>query len=469
MKKFPKRYILLQALLITLYLLAIYVAFLVGAMLPDEDGFVLIHFTKIWIYISLCVFFGVLILSILYSMLYYKTHNYEITEDEIIFKNGVIFKKKTILSFSKINNIKSKRNIFHWLFGLEVLKLDSGATATGIVPEIRLVDFPSKIKEMQNTIKTKIGIEIEEEKETEYKFTISKMFGYSYVRYSYLFTLLFVFIGVLGLVFGESQDKFIALMFVLTGVIIVPLACLIYSMIRFYKFSIVRNSNSIELSYGLFEKRKNTIYINKIRAIKLHQSFMQRILKTATLVVEIIGFGDTQDKETTDVVIPYFNMRLKDEYMKLFFKEWDFEVKVKHTSPKRSLKFYVGLPMLIANIYGFSILYLILIMFKQYLICLISFLFLNSIIVLFACLKKKNLKFEYNDKYLFITKGYLGKHTLIIDKKNIILINKQTTLLRQKENLASFTMVFYNIIGDNVETINLVEDSCYTELINLLK
>ncbi|MBQ7307470.1 MAG: PH domain-containing protein [Clostridia bacterium] len=469
MKKFPKKYIALQAISMSLTIIFFLALYAFTNFLPDEEGEVLVTLTMPIIYILIGVVVAIILFSVIYSVFYHKTHGYEITEDEIILKQGVIFKKKTILSFSKINNIKTKRNILHWIFGLEVLKLDSGSTSTGVIPEIRLVDTPENIKELEKMVKQKVGIQVEEEKQTEYRFTFKNMLGYSYGRYLYLVTLGMVLVGALTLLFGQVEERMFGIIVLVLGVLGLPLFCALICFIMFYKFSITRKSNSIDLSYGLFEKKKNTIYLDKVRAIRINQSLMQRILKTATLVVEVIGFGSVNEKESTDVVIPYFKTSELNGYMQLFFKEWDIDLKVEYTAPKRSFKFFVGMPMFLVNVYFASLVYLSFVIAKLYLIALTSFLLTNLIILLLCYLKKKNLKFGYNDRFLTITKGYFGKHILIINKKDIVFINKQTTPLRQKSGLASFTMVFFNTMGENAETINLMEESCFDELINLTK
>lgn len=482
MRKFPKRYIALQTIGISLVSLSILLFYSIFAFLPDEDGVVLLQFNSKNIIIISCIAFAIILLSLIYSIFYYKKHSYQITDSEIILNHGIIFKRKGILPYNKINNIKIHRNLLHWLFGLEVLKLDSGAALNSENPEIKIVGNYDEIESLDKLIKQKMGAELVENEKSQYKFTFGKMLGYSYLRYTYLLTIgLIIFFSSLylftpisaentNLTITQSDCWIDVMWLVLILSVLIPTCCIVGSFIKYFNFNIIKNPNSIDISYGLFEKKKNTINFDKIRAIKICQSLSQRILKTVTLKVEVIGFGSVNDNnETNDVLLPYIKQKDLKHYIDLFFSKWNFEEKKSFNPPQNTYGYFVSIPFIIINFLVLPIFYAIIISVNFYLALPTLFIIANLLILIICLVKQKSQKLAYNDDYFIVSNGYFSKKTIIINKKDIVQIHKQTTSKRKKKGLCSYMLVYFNTFGDNVETISIISDECFDEIINMTK
>ena len=77
---------------------------------------------------------------IAYRILYYKTSGYELTEKEIKCNRGVLFRKRSVLDYKKVHAINKKQNLFHRIFGIAILTVDSGSTNTSHQAEITIIE-----------------------------------------------------------------------------------------------------------------------------------------------------------------------------------------------------------------------------------------------------------------------------------------------------------------------------------------
>ena len=137
MKRFDKGYIYSALLSDFFGCLVILFIFLKDFFLDDEakaeDIIAAIPFFAIaFIVIFLCF--------IVDRIMYYKTSGYELTETEIKCKRGVFFRKRSVLEYRKVHAINKKQNLFHRIFRIAVLTVDSGSTNTSGQAEITIIE-----------------------------------------------------------------------------------------------------------------------------------------------------------------------------------------------------------------------------------------------------------------------------------------------------------------------------------------
>ena len=84
---------------------------------------------------------------------------------------------------------------------------------------------------------------------------------------------------------------------------------IIYSFVGYYDFTITKRDNNIQISYGLFEKHTNTFSYDRIKAVKISQGFVQRLLGFASIRLEVIGYtvsnGDDNKNAGLGVLVPF--------------------------------------------------------------------------------------------------------------------------------------------------------------------
>ena len=139
--------------------------------------------------------FAVIYISLItYRILYYRASGYELTGKEIKCNRGVFFKKRSVLDYTKIHAINKRQNIFHRIFGVAILTVDSGSANTSHQAEITifekntvadaLLDELNSLKE--SGFKSEADSNIKEvllsDKDSLYRFTSGKKMLYTLIN-----------------------------------------------------------------------------------------------------------------------------------------------------------------------------------------------------------------------------------------------------------------------------------------------
>ena len=149
MKRFDKGYIyssLLSDFFGSLVILFIFLKdfFLDEEANPSDFVAAIPLFVIGFIVVYLCFF--------IYRILYYKTSGYELTESEIKCNRGVLFRKRSVLDYRKVHAINKKQSLFHRIFGIAVLTVDSGSTNTSHQAEITIVEKDKVVDDLVNEL-----------------------------------------------------------------------------------------------------------------------------------------------------------------------------------------------------------------------------------------------------------------------------------------------------------------------------
>ena len=163
---------------------------------------------------------------VIYRVAYYKTSGYELTETEIKCQRGVLFKKRSVLEYKKIHAVNKRQGIFHRIFGIAVLTVDSGSTNTSHQAEIIIIEKENTVDDLVNklnALKKNGGQIAAEEPEKEevllseedglYQFTSKRKILYTFINMASIafFTALFSIsaIAVIGACKLILQNNFL--------------------------------------------------------------------------------------------------------------------------------------------------------------------------------------------------------------------------------------------------------------------
>ena len=103
----------------------------------ENDEFI---FSKQIFFITLGISIALYAIFTIYNILYYKTSSYSLTDKEVVCTRGVIFKKKSILEYSKIHAINKRQGLLQQIFHIGTLFIDSGSTNTAFSAEIMIIE-----------------------------------------------------------------------------------------------------------------------------------------------------------------------------------------------------------------------------------------------------------------------------------------------------------------------------------------
>ena len=503
MKKYSKNYIYYHLVVDFILIFFILLCFFTEIISAEETLLKeQLIFTAIVFLISLVIIY---ILKTVYSILYYKTSGYELKNDKIECVRGVFFRKKSILEYKKIHAVNKKQNLFHRLFKIAVLTLDSGSANTGSTAEILIIEKDNEIDKLLEEIKLKQSgnIESEEiesikvEKENLYEFTAKSKLWYSLINGITTLVILVCLSAIVAVIFsfalpllnnvnlgGIGEILVIALYVVLgyLGVsIFVFIISVLVSFLNYYNFSVYKNENDIEINYGFFVHNKNTFKLNKIKGVVISQNLIQKLFKFVSVKLEVIGYNEASNNEnnnqTTGVLFPLCKESEVEENIKSVLPNYlpdKIEIKAKRYFPFVSWNlFFIG--VFSALIIGITVLELA--VFKvlpktiltTFVIMFLGALINCSFVLIDGVLEYLNNGISVNNDKLTITNGAFTKKTIVIYRKHVIGIEDVTTPLRKKAGIYSFKIHFRANDQTNVITLKNVDESVKETLRNVVK
>lgn len=475
--------------------------FLDMIFIEDEMGEVIgLNHSLIPVYIAIVA--GVYLISILYHVLYVKFSGYELAENEIRLKRGVLFRKSSILEYKKINAINKRQNIIQMLFGVAVITVDSGSANTAQKAEIVIIERSDVANSLMNELsRLKNGEAIERscEKtepstipESLYKFTSGRKVLYAVVN---IFTSLFIILclAVAGFFFyslaSYLQIVEIGIMFryimtvltvsvliILTVSLITFVTSLLYSFISYYDFKVLRRGDNVEISYGLLVRHENSFNYSKIKGVKISQGIIKRIFGFATINLEVIGYTqDSSEKESgggIGVLVPFCKMKEVEDILSAVLPSYVPSERSGGAKAYFPLVSWFSLGLAIANAILAALVFPIMAHFevpgsiKSGVLLLI--ILLDAIIyvpyLINAILKYKGTSVSLNDGRLTVYKDGFYRVITVFNAKNLIAVESVSTPLQRKAGINSYVLH----IKTNSETNEIklaVQDSAVASIL----
>ena len=164
------------------------------------------------------------------------------------------------------------------------------------------------------------------DKDSLYRFTSGKKMLYTLINiastifFTGLFAVLAIIIigvckGLLQLDFlGTWGEYFLYAILLTAGAMLLFsifsfIGSIIHSFVGYYDFTITKRDNNVQISYGLLEKHTNTFSYDRIKAVKISQGLVQRMLGFASVRLEVIGYtvnsGDDDKNADLGVLVPF--------------------------------------------------------------------------------------------------------------------------------------------------------------------
>ena len=507
MKKFDKGYI--YSSLLTDFFYSIFAVFIFLQDLfideesnPEDIAAAIPFFVIGFIVIYLCF--------IVYRILYYKASGYELTDKEIKCNRGVLIRKRSVLDYNKVHAINKKQTIIHRIFGIAVLTVDSGSANTSHQAEITIVEkntvVDTLLRELNSRKENGIRSDVSEAKTEEvllsdkdslYRFTSGKKMLYTLINIvsTAFFTALFAVLAitVIGICKAMLQLDFLGTwgQYLLYAVLITVGAMLllsffsfigsiIHSFVGYYGFTITKQDNNIQISYGLLEKHTNAFSYDRIKAVKISQGLVQRILGFASIKLEVIGYtvNSGEDNKNADlgVLIPFCKY---DEIGTILGKVLPDYIPSEKQTKSVSLFPFVSWFLLIFGAISVIILAGVVAVMSilnatSYAISAVALAIVIAALTVIA-LKFASAALGYHTNGLAATDGkltaYSGgftKTVTVFRAKNLIAVENVTTPLRKKHGIASLVMHLKTNEQSNEVKVHIQQDTLSDELERML-
>ena len=446
---------------------------------------------------------------VIYRILYYRMSGYELTEREIRCNRGVLFRKRSVLDYKRVHAINKRQNIFHRIFGIAVLTVDSGSANTSHQAEITIVEksavVDTLLDELNALKENGVRSETSEPKREEvllsesdslYNFTSAKKMLYTLINiattafFTVLVAVLAIIVigickGVLQLdILGWGQYFFFAILITAGGVLLFSvfafLGSIINSFVGYYGFTIQKRDNNIQITYGLLEKHTNTFSYDRIKAVKISQGLIQRIFGFATIRLEVIGYISNSDDDNKNadlgVLVPFCKY---DEIGEILGKILpDYIPSEKET---KSVSFFpfvswfllifgiVSTVTLAGTVAIMSVFGVSPVIITTVALAIFGVAFVVIVFKLISALLSYHTNgLSVHDGKLTVYSGGFRKIITVFMSKHLVAVENVTTPLRKKHGIASVVMHLKTNESSNEVKLHIQRESLSEELEELL-
>lgn len=452
-------------------------------------------------------FVAVYIGFIVYRILFYRTSGYELTDKEIRCHRGVLFRKRSVLDYQRVHAINKKQTLFQRLFGIAVLTVDSGSTNTAHQAEITIIEKAETVDALLSALHTlKEGgtpapTPAQEEvllsdRDSLYRFTSKKKLLYTFINIvsTAFFTAVFGVLAILviGLCklllqldgLGTWGEYFLVALLITVGATLLFslfsfIGCMIHSFVGYHNFAITRRGNDIQISFGLLERHTNTFSYDRIKAAKISQSLVQRMLGFAAIKLEVIGYmNDSGNNEGAElgVLVPFCRYAEIGEILGRILPDYVPDNKqTKAVSYVPFVSWFAGILSVVTGVVLLqALLPLGLFHVSPSVIVTVAVSVVGAAAIVFAVkalsalLSYKTNGLAVKDGKITVYSGGFTKTVTVFLAKHLIAVADVTTPLRKKRGITSLVLHLKTNAMSNEIKVHMQQDALTEEFTQLL-
>ncbi|WP_297437797.1 PH domain-containing protein [uncultured Clostridium sp.] len=384
-----------------------------------------------------------------------------IENKNLLYKKGIIKTSKIKIPLSSISLIEFNKTIVDRILGLRRIKIES------ISPKDRKFGITLILKKDEVLEFKNAAINLEYIKDEEnFKIDVKKAYKMSFKHLLILATLRSNIILGVGIIYSiihllNEVDKrfgielkgmllnnaiygissaheiigvliYIVLLFVVVFSII-----LIFSILgmlsKYYKFRIFRKSNHLYIHHGLTTRRRYSIKVDNIHAIKIEQNFINQLLGLYTLKASVVGYGNEMSED--EVMFP---LCTKNDFMKVIEEivpEFRYIGDI-HIPPKKTFNnFYISWT-------SYSVVFAV----AFYLLLDKSFVgfIVVPIMILWRYLIKRNSALGTDKDILYFSSGSFIRRITLIKNSSMIECCRVVNLFQRRKKICDYRIRFYN-------------------------
>lgn len=428
----------------------------------------------------------IVIAIIVFTIIIWKNNVYSFDETGMHLNEGLIERKSRYIPSDKIHTMDMDSNLIQRLFGVVTIRID---TASGgkeaevclILSEneaehIKKVLLNDSIKQNDQEEKTEIQEKYQEfsNENIQYKATIMDLIITAITSKYIMGGIFFIFVAYdkindvmpenIKTRFNDFESKStetimayksikIVIALILVVLIVTFIISIISTVIKYYDFTVSRDKNKINITYGLLNKKSVVIPIHRIQSISIVEGILKKPFNAVTINVESIGYG--KEKGESTMLFPLLNKNKIDKFFKEVLTETMPEFEFDHSS-KKSLIGYLMRNGLISLIIGSFSTY----KFKY------GFLILMFVPLFFLLgyYKYKDAGISMEESKLIMQYRVLAKYIVIIPKKNIQSTTKSQSIFQRRNNLINIKAAIQGEIAQTEYIIRGMDNSEFTKL-----
>ncbi|MFP7201343.1 PH domain-containing protein [Lysinibacillus halotolerans] len=417
------------------------------------------------------------LISIVYlfsGVIKWWTFVYWFEEDELRVEYGLFIKKKRYIPFDRIQSFNYKEGIFHRIFGLVQVMVETAGSTNG-KPEVVLTaitkeaandieDITRKVKQETEHLEINESTVLEETAVQNAK-VIHKMNTKDLIILATTSNSIGVVLaGIVALLsqlgdlipyeklFEEvsSLIKFgfvIIALSVIGALLLTWLVSVLITFVNYYDFTVVEENDRLIITRGLLEKKKVTIPLNRIQAIKIVENPLRQWFGFAAVAVESAsgGFGDKDQKV---ILFPLISKKDLFHPLQNLFPHLEWEQTLTKP-PKKAKPFF----------YRIDFLWLVPLVaictYFWYPYGLLSVLIIIPAIMI-GLWQYRTTGYAMNGQQLTIVYRMLSRVTFVVEKKRIQALESKQSYFQKRRSIATFqATVMSGMMGATARARNL--------------
>lgn len=424
---------------------------------------------------------GIPIIFYLFSgIIKWWTFVYWFEDEELRVEYGLFIKKKKYIPFERIQSLNYKEGIFHQLLGLVQVMIETAGSTNG-KPEVELTAITKvAAKQIEDEMdRAKNLLQTEEEHDIPWngglvsKSTVNIVHKMSNKDLLLLATtsnsIGVVLAGIIALLsqFSEYipfefiyeeigsiiQYGVVTIMFmIMVCLLLAWLLSIAITYFNYYDFSVIEESEKMIVTRGLLEKKKVTIPLNRVQAIKIIENPLRQIFGYASVVVESAG-GATSEKDKKMILFPLIKKRRLYRILNNLFPQFEFELELQMINPPQKAK---------AFFYRADFIWLIpVIGICAYFYFPLGFLSVLLVIpiVLLGIWQFKTTGYAIKDNQLTIVYRIFSRVTFMVEKKRIQVIERKQNFFQKRRRIATIqATVMSGFAGSTAKASHLNEE-----------
>ena len=278
---------------------------------------------------SLYLVAGIFVLSLGWAVLSWLFFTYRLDNDSLHIRSGVIFKQERSIRKQRVQSVNVFTNILQQPFRVSRLQVKTAGSGT----EVEFNLYSVKWEEAE-LIKEALRGVYDTNKESQepvagrvHSVDRREMYiagltsGRFLILFSLLIALYFQFAQFIPEEYLEEAVHQLEatplhlLISMITAILVVSwLLSTVYFVIQYYNFNIIREQDTLHLSWGIIEEKKVTVKVERIQALSIRESPLRQMLGRCSLHMELAGGAD-KNQDQMKLLCPILARRDVDSFL----------------------------------------------------------------------------------------------------------------------------------------------------------
>ncbi len=393
------------------------------------------------------------LLALVGGIIKWRTFVYWFEDGELRVTYGLFVKKKRYIPFERIQSLNYNEGVFHRIFGLVKVQVETAGSKGG-KPEVELTAIrkaAADVIELEMRHAKNEAVQQQVQAQVEEEAVATPMIYHMSMRDLLVLATTSGGIGVVlsGLaavasqfsdiipyetVFHELADfvkigAFLVALTVMVVLIVAWIVSVVITLINYYDYTVRIEEEKLIITKGLLEKKRITLPLNRIQAIRIVENPLRQLTGFATVVVESAGGNGENGNDKKITLFPLIKKLDCMQTLEQLFPDMNWHPTLIR-SPKRARPFFYRIdffwlvPIIGASCYFF------------YPYGLLSLL-LIPLTILLGIWQHKTAGYQIDGKQLAMQYRVFSRITLIMEKKRIQSIESTQSYFQKRKNVMS--------------------------------